>query len=244
MAVYTVRDAESYGHALGIILVDVRTPFIPGDVGNASTYRYPVVYRTTKDVSLERLINQGDKSMAPAVIATARELEKMGVRAISSDCGYMLHFQKEVADAVSVPVMLSSLLQLPMLEAMLGRTQKIGVICANKPRLTPELLALSGAQDQNRLVVYGLEACPAFRSPILDEEPVLDAGLVEQEVAGTARALVEAHPDVSRILLECSNLPPYAHAVQQATGRPVFDFTTMLDMFVGASFRKPFTGFY
>ena len=244
MTLYTARNAESYGHALGIILVDVRTPFIPGDVGNASTYAYPVVYKTAPNVSLERLIDQGDKSMTEGIIATAKDLERLGVRAITSDCGYMLHFQKEVAAAVSVPVLLSSLLQLPMLENSLGEGQKIGVICANKGRLLPNLLALSGVRDQSRIVIYGLESCPAFRSPILDEEPLLDSDLIEQEVCDVANAMVAAHPEVSVILLECSNLPPYAHAVQRTTNRPVFDFITMLNMFHSAAFRKPFTGFY
>lgn len=244
MAQYTVREhAESYGHAVGIILVDVRTPFIPGDVGNASTYPFPVVYRTARDVSLDRLINQGDKSLAPSVIAVAKELENLGVRAVTSDCGYMLHFQKEVAAALSVPVILSSLLQLPLLENALGDA-RIGVICANKARLVPELLDLAGLSDKSRAVVYGLEHCPAFRSPILDEEPLLDDAKIEKEVTDTARAMLADHPDVGAVLLECSNLPPYAHAVQRAVGRPVFDFTTMINFFQAAAFRRPFQGFY
>lgn len=244
MTVYTVRgNAESYGHAVGIILVDVRTPFIPGDVGNASTYSFPVVYRTAGDVSLDRLINQGDKSLTPSVIAVARELENLGVRAITSDCGYMLHFQKEVAAAVSVPVILSSLLQLPLLESAVGGA-KIGIICANKRRLAPELLDLAGMRDTSRAVIYGLEDCPAFRSPILDEEPVLDDVKIEKEVTDTARAMLADHPDVGAVLLECSNLPPYAHAVQRAVSRPVFDFTTMINLFQSAAFRRPFAGFY
>lgn len=244
MALYTVRNASSYGHALGIILVNVRTPFIPGDVGNASTYKYPVVYRSASEVNLERLINQGDTSLTASVITVAQELEQLGVRTITSDCGYMLYFQKAVAQAVATPVALSSLLLLPLLERTLGEREKIGIICANKSRLTPELLQLAGVHDLNRLVLAGLEHCAAFRSPILDEEPLLDSELIEQEVTGTARALVASHPEVGALLLECSNLPPYAHAVQQAVERPVFDFITMLDMFHAASFHKPFCGFY
>jgi len=244
MTLYTVRQhAESYGHAVGIILVDVRTPFIPGDVGNASTYPFPVVYRTAFEVNLERLINQGDKSLTPSVIAVAKELENLGVRAITSDCGYMLHFQKEVAAALSVPVILSSLLQLPLLESALGGA-KVGIICANKQRLVPELLDLAGMRDKSRAVIYGLEHCPAFRSPILDEEPFLDDAKIEKEVVDTAKTMLADHPDVGTVLLECSNLPPYAHAVQRAIKRPVFDFTTMINLFQAASFRRPFQGFY
>lgn len=245
MAIYKVREnAESYGHAVGIILVDVRTPFIPGDVGNASTYPFPVVYRTVPEVTLERLIEQGDKSLTDNVINTARELENMGVRAIASDCGYMIHFQAEVAAAVSVPVIMSSLIQLPMLERSIGPERKIGVICANKPRLTNDMLALAGLRDHGRVVIRGMQDSAAFRSPILDEEPLLDDELIEKDITDTARELVAAHPEVGPILLECSNMPPYAHAIQRATGRPVFDFTTLIGVYFAAAFRRPFAGFY
>ena len=245
MAIYKVREnAESYGHAVGIILVDVRTPFIPGDVGNASTYPFPVVYRTVPDVTLERLIDKGDKSLTGNVIKTAKELENMGVRAIASDCGYMIHFQAEVAAAVSVPVIMSSLIQLPMLERSIGPDRKIGVICANKPRLTNDMLALAGLRDPSRVVIRGMQDAPAFRSPILDEEPLLDDELITGEITDTAKELVASHPEIGPILLECSNMPPYAHAIQRVTGRPVIDFTTLIGAYFAASFRKPFAGFY
>lgn len=245
MAVYTVRrGSESYGHAIGIILIDCSTPFIPGDVGNASTYPFPVVYRTVPDVTLTRLIDEGDKSLTGNVIATAKELERMGVRAIASDCGYMIHFQREVAAAVSVPVIMSSLIQLPMLERSIGPDRKIGIICANKPRLTTDMLALAGLTDPGRAVIRGMQDSAAFRSPILDEEPLLDDGKIEQDMVATASELVTSHPEIGPILLECSNMPPYAHAVQKATGRPVFDFTTLIGVYQAASFRRPFAGFY
>ena len=245
MTIYTVRrGSESYGHAVGILLVDCSTPFIPGDVGNASTYPFPVVYRTVPDVTLERLIEKADKSLTDVVVATAKALENMGVRAIASDCGYMIHFQAEVAAAVKVPVILSSLIQLPMLERSIGPDRKIGLICANRERLTPDMLALAGVADPARVVVRGMETCPAFRSPILDEEPLLDYEAVEREMVGTASELVAAHPEIGPVLLECSNMPPYAHAIQRATGRPVFDFTTLIGVYQRASFREPFKGFY
>ena len=37
---------------------------------------------------------------------------------------------------------------------------------------------------------------------------------------------------MSAILLECSNMPPYAYAVQRATGLPVFDCTTLSNYMV------------
>lgn len=245
MTEYRVRPgAESYGHAVGVILIEVSTPFIPGDVGNASTFPFPVLYKTVPGVTLDGLIERSDTGRLDAVIETARYLERHGVRLIASDCGYMIHYQEKVAAAVSVPVVLSSLLMLPMLEAGLGRDAKVGVICANRRRLTDGMLRLAGMRDPRRAVVYGMEESAAFRKPVLEEYPVLDSDAVEADLCAVARTMVEAHPETGPILLECSNMPSYAHAVQKGTGRPVFDFTTMIGAYHSAAFRRPFLGFY
>lgn len=245
MTQYHVRPgADRYGFAIGILLVDCFTPFIPGDVGNASTFPYPVLYETVPGVTLERLINQGDESLVDSIIEAARKMERLGVRAITSDCGYMVRYQEKVASAVDVPVILSSLVQLPLMERTIGPIKKIGIICANKSRLTPQLLQIAGLSNPDRAVIYGLEEKPNFRAPILDETGTLEPEKIGLEVVETALMMVEQNPDVGAILFECSNLPPYAHLVQQATGRPVFDFTTLINFYYNAGLRKPFTGIY
>jgi len=245
MTHYHVRKGtESYGHSIGIVLIDCETPFIPGDVGNASTYGFPVLYRTAPGVSLDRLIEQGDPTMVGAVIETARELEKAGVRAITSDCGYMIRFHRQVAEAVNIPVIFSSLLQIPLIAATLGPDQAVGIICANRKRLTPDLLAVAGVQKDMKVVIRGMENSMAFRGPILDETGTLDDTAIEKEVVARAVEMVTAHPETGAILLECSNLPPYAHAVQRATGRPVFDFITLINYMHNAFHRKPFSGIF
>ena len=93
-------------------------------------------------------------------------------------------------------------------------------------------------------MIRGLEEQPHFRGPILDETGTLDQEAIEAEVVEVARAMVAEHPEVGAILLECSNLPPYAAAVQAATGSLVLDFTTLIDGFQHASRRKRFTGIY
>lgn len=242
---YRIRPgADSYGFVVGIMLLDTRAPFIPGDVGNASTYEIPVLYRTVLGATVTSVLGQGGESLSDQVVSVARDLEQMGVRVISSDCGFMLRYQKRVAEAVKVPVILSSLLQLPLLEQTLSSKGKIGVITASRKDLSDQLLELSGLREQGRVVIQGLEEQPGFRSAILDETGVLVPEEVRREVVAIAVKMVRQHPEIGPILLECSCLPPYAHAVQQATGRPVFDFITMINQFIAASFRKPFTGFY
>jgi len=78
------------------------------------------------------------------------------------------------------------------------------------------------------IVVYGMEDQEEFRTSILEEKGTLDSDLIEREVVGVAERMVREHPEVAAIVLECSDLPPYAAAVHAATGRPVFDFITMI----------------
>jgi Asp/Glu/hydantoin racemase len=140
--------------------------------------------------------------------------------------------------------MLSALLQIPWLAAALGPERAIGVLTAHGGRLTPELLALAGAGPEHRVHVAGMEHRPVFRGPILDETALLDTDAIQAEIVAEAEALVARHSDIGAVVLECSNMPPYAHAIQAATGLPVFDFITMIDYFHAGQSRRAFQGRY
>ena len=209
MPIYPPRPgAQTYGHDIGVLLIECRNPFIPGDVGNATTYSYPVLYRPIEEVTIESLVANGDTSQVGKVIDAARWLEMHGVRAITSDCGYMLHFQPLIAGAVSIPVMLSSLLQLPFIASIIGPERTIGIICANGPRLTRDLLAKAYPNPTSPVFIAGLQDGPAFRAPILLEEGPLDSDAMEKGVVAAARRLVDTHPEIGALLLECSNTNP------------------------------------
>lgn len=240
----TRPGADSYGFAVGVLLLDTRTPYIAGDVGNASTYSFPVLFRTVPGASVNKVLAGEDRELAGRMVCEAEKLERMGVRVIASNCGFMLRYQQQVAEAVGPPVILSSLLQLPLLEQSVSRARKIAVITADRGKLTDDLLALAGLKDRSRVVVGGMESQPNFRAPILDETGVLVPDKIEEEVIDVAKEMVQQHPDIGPLLLECSSFPPYSHAVQRATGRPVFDFITMINLFAAASFQTPFAGIY
>ena len=234
MPIYTARPhPAAYGHATGILLLDYRGPFVPGDVGNASTYSYPVLFRTVPGATSRRVFD-GDEALADAVVEAACELEAHGVQGISSDCGFFLAYQQRVAAAVRIPVYLSSLLQLPFMAATIDPSRLIGVIAANGKSLTPALLAQAGV-DPARVIPRGLETEPVFGGSVTGGARSLDTDAVCAEVVHVARQLQHNHPRLGAILIECSMLPPYSKAVQDATGLPVFDFITMMDWFQAAT---------
>jgi Asp/Glu/hydantoin racemase len=47
----------------------------------------------------------------------------------------------------------------------------------------------------------------------------------------SSKHLVADNPDVGAIVLECTNMPPYAAALQAAVGIPVYDIYSMITWF-------------
>ncbi len=244
MTVYrTGKTAETYGQAVGILLLDVRLPFIPGDVANASTYGYPVIYKTVPGLSTAVCL-AGAPEFSAAVVKAAQELEAQGVKGISSDCGFMLQFQSAVGNAVRVPACLSSLLQLPFVGRTMEPSRPIGVITADSRNLTMDFLAGAGIKPKNPVVIRGMQSEPEFEAAVFEEKGTLDSDAITGETVGVAKKMVEEHPDMGAIVLECSMLPPYAKAVQEAAGVPVFDFITMIDYMQSGTLRRAYAGSY
>lgn len=244
MPVYHTRKmAESYGYSVGILLLDYKGPFVPGDVGNATSYDFPVLYKTVPKASSARIF-RGDPELEAAVIQAARELEAEGVKGISSDCGYFVNYQDVVAKAVSIPVYLSSLLQLPFISASLGRRRPIGVICANSNALGNHVLEMTGVEADREIVIKGMQDEPVFGTSVTGACQELDPDVIEAEVVNVARRMVGEKPEMGAILIECSMLPPYSRAVQEATGLPVFDFLTMIAHHQKAAHRTSYNGYY
>ena len=243
MAFFQAKNKKQswYGESIGILILDATYPCIPGNVGNASTFPFPVRYKVVKEASIERLIKQKDITLLEPFIDAAIELQEEGVKAITGACGFMALFQREVSDAVDVPVFLSSLLQIPFIYQI--KKQKIGIITADSKSLTPEHFISVGVNKDIPLLIGGMEDQKEFREAILEEKGTLDSDLIEREVVGVTKKLITENPDIGALVLECSDLPPYAHAIQKEVNLPIFDFTTMIQYVHTALVRKEFQGF-
>ena len=224
-----------YGAPLGIIMLETRFPRIPGDIGNGESWPFPVLFRVVQGATPERVVLQGAKGLLPDFIAAARDLVALGAEAITTSCGFLCIFQKEIAAAVGVPVATSSLLQVPWVEAMLPAGRRVGVITASRPSLTPAHFAAAGmAADTPVMGVEG--GRELYRVLVTGEKPDLDIDAAERDMLEAGRALVAAHPEVGAIVLECTNMPPYAAALQAALGLPVHDIRS-LGMYLHAGLR-------
>ena len=232
----------SAGEAIGILLLDTCVPFIPGDVANATTYSFPVRFQKVEGFTVARALDK-DPTVSDDLLIAAKSLVQQGVRAITGDCGFMGIHQRKLAQALDVPVFLSSLIQIPFISCLIGPDAKVGVITADSKSLNADLLAAVGISDVSNVIVAGLEDQPNFYRFAIEETGVLDTKAVEMEVVSVGRQMVADHRQVRAILLECSLIPPYSAAIQAAVNLPVFDYITMINFVFSAVVKQKYMGF-
>jgi Asp/Glu/hydantoin racemase len=229
------------GTTIGVLCLDSKFPKPPGHIKNPSSLGFPVIYETVQGATVRLLIEQPSNELLEPFIQAVKKLETEGVRAITGSCGFLALYQEELARAVNVPVFISSLIQVPMVYTMLGGQQQVGILTANAKQLTDRHFAAVGATDIP-VIVEGMESYAEFNEVILQgKRDDMDISLIESEIMDAALKLT-AKNNIGAIVLECTDMPPYAHNIQKITGLPVFDLTTLTTMVHGVVSRKSYDG--
>lgn len=218
---------------LGILMLETRFPRWVGDVGNPASFAYPVRYRVVAGANPQRVVNERAAGLLQPFIDAARALEADGCAAITTSCGFLGLFQSELQAAVAIPVATSSLLQLAVLERSLPAGKVPGVLTVSADALTGEYLRAVGADPWTP--VAGVAPDGEFVRAILGDQADLDPCKLRVEVLDAGAALFRDHPALGAIVLECTNMPPYAAALRAATGLPVFDVITLTDRLMAST---------
>lgn len=225
---------------IGVLCLDTSFTKIGGHIRNRSTFSFPVDYEVVVGATAQRVVTQADPTLIEPFIQAAKALEARGVGAITGACGFLALFQRELADAVAIPLYASSLLQLPMVHRMIRSDQAVGLLVAQQQSLTPRHLAAIGAESVP-VRVAGMQDQPEFREVMLEaRRDELDTARLRDEVLTVADRLVGDNPDVGAILFECTDLVPFAYAVQEQTGLPVFDIVTLTELVHHSLTRRPY----
>jgi Asp/Glu/Hydantoin racemase len=231
-----------YGVPLGVLMLHSKFPRVPGDVGNASTWPFPVLYRVVHGASPDRVVrrlHEGD--LLEPFMAAARELERAGTSLVTTNCGFLVLFQERIQEQLGVPFVSSSLLAVPWLQALLPAGKRVGVLTIERSSLTARHLAAAGLPED--VPVVGMEEVGGyFLEAILGDGDELDFRRARHEHVAAAQLLKARNPEVGVIVLECTNMPPYAAAIRDETGLAVHDLTTVIGLLVGAHRRRRFDG--
>ncbi len=208
-----------YGASVGILMLETRFPRIPGDMGNARTWPFPVLYKIVPGASPDRVVRRRAEGLEGAFVDAARSLVREGADGITTNCGFLSLFQKELQRAVPVPVASSALMQAALIEATLPPDKRVGILTISAETLTPRHLEAAGARTDTPVI--GTDGGTELSRAILNDELELDAARAREDMLAAARDLTTGHPEVGAILLECTNMVPYAADVRAATGLPV-----------------------
>ena len=216
-----------YGLALGMVMLDTRFPRFLGDIGNAATWPFPVHYRIVRGAAPERMAQPSlDPALFEPFTAAVRELAALGVRAITTSCGFLAIYQRELAAATSVPVFASPLIQVPTAAAAIGG-RRVAILTARLALNERHFNGVGWSANDVPVVVTAPPEDSYFVDTFVRDAQEADRERLEREVVALAERTVRENPDVGAIVLECANFPPYRAAVRRATGLPVFDLYTL-----------------
>ncbi|MET0210692.1 MAG: aspartate/glutamate racemase family protein [Burkholderiaceae bacterium] len=224
---------------LGLLVLDTAFPRLPGDVGAAGTFAFPVRHAVVRGAGVEAVVHAPDPALLPHFVAAARTLQDAGCIAIATTCGFLAAWQDALAAQIDVPVLTSALFQLPLVQRTLPRHRCVGVVTYSADALTPAILAAAGAPASTP--VAGVDPHGYFARSIRNGADVLDPVHMRDDVVAAARGIVDRHPDIGALVLECANMPPYAQAVARAVARPVFDAVDAITWFY-AGVARPAAG--
>jgi hypothetical protein len=227
MQVIATGGKAIYGAPLGILMLEAKFPRIPGDMGNAGTWPFPVMYRVVRGATPERVVLNAAAGLLDDFLTAAAELVHDGAEAITTNCGFLSLFQAELAAHVRVPVATSALIQVPWVQALLPPGRRVGIITVSAGSLTPRHLVAAGVPPDTPFV--GTEnGREFFRVLVRGEKLDMDVALAAADILQAGRTLVSRQRDIGAIVLECTNMPPYAFALREALDLPIYDIYSLI----------------
>jgi len=218
-----------YGGTVGVCMLDTQFPRIHGDIANARTWSVPVHYRVVPGATPKAAVFDEGKDILEGFIDAAKHLVKMGADGITTNCGFLSLFQQQMADAINVPVATSSLMQVQMVQSLLPKNKKVGILTIHKPSLKKEhLIAANVPLDTP---IMGTEEGKEFSRVILNDEKEMDIDLARQDHLEAVEKLLKENSNIGAIVMECTNMSPFAADVRKRFEIPVFNIYTFIEWF-------------
>lgn len=229
---YRAFNNPEPGPELGIIMLNTRFPRPPGDIGNPGSFTMPVAHEVVPSALVSNVVSAAtlESDLIEALVGAARNLEARGVRLITTGCGFLGAAHDAVQSEIATPFASSSLMLVEPLRHLYGCSHPIGILTFDAEALRPQ--HFPGTFD-SEVVIRGIEGGRELYRVIRGDLTELDGEAACEDTVAAARELVAEAPDVSAILMECTNLPPYRAAVERAVQRPVYDVHSLIHWFSG-----------
>lgn len=209
-------------------MLNTRFPRIFGDIGNPESFPFPVHYEVIQPATVDSIVSaEGPGAeVMEAFVEGAERLVSKGAVGLTTSCGFMAIAQQELAGRVRVPVMASSLCQVPLVQATLPAGNRVGVLTIDASELT--VCHFSGVGAPTDLPIEGVEGGRELARVIKQDLPELDPIEAGNDVVRAGKRLLAKAPEVGAIVLECTNMAPYSRRLASELGLPVYDILGLL----------------
>jgi Asp/Glu/hydantoin racemase len=228
-----------FGASIGILMLETRFPRIPGDMGNAATWPFPVQYRVVKGATPDIVVRGDPRQQLDAFITAGRDLVEMGCDGITTTCGFLSLLQEDLKEALDVPVATSSLIQVPLIERLLPAKRHVTVVTISKATLTEAHLAAAGARLDTPII--GTDSGQAFSESVLNDKADINFEACRQDLIAAGNEVRESYPETGAIVLECTNMVPFAADIRKATGMPVYSIRSLITWFQSGLLPQKFS---
>jgi len=228
-----------FGANVGILMLETQFPRVVGDMGNALTWPFPVQYRVVRGATPDLIVRHDASELLNLFIDAAKDLVDSGADGITTNCGFLSLLQNDLSRAIGVPVAASSLMQVPWIQSMLPPEKRVGVLTISSETLTAA--HLQAANVPANTPVVGTDPQGAFSAGILNNDRELDFNSCLADNLLAAKQLMESHKDIGAIVLECTNMVPYAAHIRKLTGVPVYSIYSFVSWFQSGLMPRRFS---
>lgn len=218
---------------IGILRLDYDYPPNPGDLDSPESFNFPTFFRVVPGLTFEMCQEGGMPDKVKKHLKDAVEFltNEKKVSVVTGDCGFMFNYQDLVRSfSRDIPVVLSALEQLAVLQSMFGKQDKIMVMTANGDAMKQgaflKLMQDSGVA-MDRIVIVGCQDVKGFEAVAVGGK--VDFDLTEPGIVELAQQNLDKDSSIKAILLECTELPQFADSLRFSTKTPVFDAITGIE---------------
>ena len=214
-------NTQSGQSCWGVLMLDTQFPRWPGDIGCRDGWPFELIYQKVNGMFPNEIVRSAEAlqqhDVLPLFLQAAQDLISQGAGGITTSCGFLVLLQNELQSRLSVPVRTSSLLLLPHL---LAENATVGVLTIDELALDEVHFLAAGVlpRDLSRLRVQGVSRAEEFASAIMENRLHMNFEAAQQSVISAAVLLQQKSPELRHVVLECTNMPPYAKAIEATTG--------------------------
>jgi hypothetical protein len=226
-AIRPPRHRPVHGARIGIMVLDTGFERLPGDAGNALTWRFPVQYDVVTGVRPQDVIEGKPENVLPAFYAAIDRLTELGVDGIATSCGFLAMVHPQLRAYSSVPVASSSLMQIPLVLQTLPADKTVGVIVSDRRAMTDRLFMNIGAPVGLPLGELAFDG--PLRANMRNNAARVSYAEQERDVLETVERMLAETPSIGALVSECANLPPYSRAIEKTFGVPVYDVVSLVE---------------